>query len=422
MPATPLSNAIDVNARLHRYLGLWLLIALSVYVSSIYFYMGSESAHRKIYYIAIVLPFFVFVAWRPSFLRTLKHSRIMLLTLTMACLAVASVFYGDRYNLTEDLYDGVRYGLLILLLMALFSYLAVIDKRYPTYFVAVVGLASAVSAAHFTTQYFIDMGRIAIGPRMDMGIGYASHTIRMAELFAVGALAALAQWSRSTDHRMQTLWLGCVALSVGPMLLAQSRGPLLALVCAATAMCCLQRRWWTIASVMGIAVGMGAILLLLDIGYRDFSTVSSINVRFAIWKGAISDILQNPVLGVGWIDMANISTEVRGRFHQTHNIYLSVLLQGGVIGFIVFLALLVRGLFVGATKLDSAPEFAAGFLILVFFTVNGLVMTRWIYDNPALAWLQFWIPLGLLVIGELNDRRRAGESEGDVGRVDQDRL
>lgn len=384
---------------------MWLLVAFCAYIASLFFYTGGESAHRKIYYISTVLPFLTFVAWRPEFLRGLKYSWIILLTLALSLLAIASVFYADRYNLTEDLYDGVRYGLLILLLLVLLPYLASIDKRYPTYFVAVVALASTVSAIYFTSQYFLALGKLTIGPRMDMDLGYASHTIRMAELFAVGALAALALWSRATTRRLHILWLGCVALSVVPMLLAQSRGPLLALVCAAAALCCLQRRWWTMATVMIVIVVTAVTLVILDTGYRDFSNPSGLFSRMAIWEGAIADFRQNPVLGIGWVDMASVTKEVGGRFQKPHNIYLSVLLQGGVIGFIVFLALLGRGLFVGATKIDSRPEFVAGFLILVFFTVNGFVMTRWIYDNPALAWLQFWIPLALLTVAELSTKK-----------------
>ena len=113
---------------------------------------------------------------------------------------------------------------------------------------------------------------------------------------------------------------------------------------------------------------------------------TSIGGRFEMWQAAWTIFLDNPVLGVGWGNyQANAQQLVdQGKRHQwaanfghSHNEYLSVLVAGGLVGFLalMFLLLIPLRYFYLATKTDSNSLRSlgiAGVMLVVAYAHFGL--------------------------------------------------
>ena len=121
----------------------------------------------------------------------------------------------------------------------------------------------------------------------------------------------------------------------------------------------------------------------------DFKSYST-NVRFSIWESALRAYRQNKIFGSG-IGASNIyALNAIGLF--SHNNYLEILGDQGLIGFIIVLLIIISNL-----KVKSENQFVMfiiGFSFLFpLFTING-------YDT-----MTFWLPMIILrIIHDLLNR------------------
>lgn len=128
---------------------------------------------------------------------------------------------------------------------------------------------------------------------------------------------------------------------------------------------------------------------------------SSAAVRADIWRFALNHFSDNPIFGYG--------LQVPETGHHAHNILIEVLLATGVLGFIPFMYLLIRGYKSSVAIIKYNPE--ASWMVVVFF--QSLIITLFhgsVYGDKA-AW--FWFSLAsVLSMGSYN-RDYAGNSKAD---------
>ncbi|HWZ45578.1 MAG TPA: O-antigen ligase family protein [Candidatus Saccharimonadales bacterium] len=117
--------------------------------------------------------------------------------------------------------------------------------------------------------------------------------------------------------------------------------------------------------------------------YEDGQIDSSAGERVTIWQDALTLIEQRPIFGSGF-DTYEFMNRV-DEFRDTHNIYLKVLVEMGVLGLLLFLALLLKSLGVGYRLFRAAedPVFRGIGLGLAAVMVCTLVVNlfgdRWMY-------------------------------------------
>ncbi len=117
--------------------------------------------------------------------------------------------------------------------------------------------------------------------------------------------------------------------------------------------------------------------------------------RIIIWEQSISLFKSQPIFGVGYA----VFRELGYGLGDTHNIYLKILTEQGVIGFIIFLVL-IGTLFREGWKLfkrgddDMSKALGLGFAAcIIVLLVNNLFGNRW--THPVLS-SYFWIIAGLV--------------------------
>jgi putative inorganic carbon (HCO3(-)) transporter len=93
--------------------------------------------------------------------------------------------------------------------------------------------------------------------------------------------------------------------------------------------------------------------------------VSSEGGRFELWKSAIALTLDNPITGVGMecypfahLQARQLAGESFLRWQYTHNSYLQVAAEIGLVGFAIFAFIILRSLvtFSGASRTSVRPE------------------------------------------------------------------
>jgi O-antigen ligase len=117
--------------------------------------------------------------------------------------------------------------------------------------------------------------------------------------------------------------------------------------------------------------------------------------RLNIWQQAMGLFQQNPVLGIGYGVFRNLGLDLG----DTHNIYVKILTEQGVVGLLIFLLVLfcfLREGYVlykkGEEDLDKA--LGLGLFICIFILIfNNFFGDRWSYMEPN-AYL--WIFAGLV--------------------------
>ncbi len=177
--------------------------------------------------------------------------------------------------------------------------------------------------------------------------------------------------------------------------------------------------------VLALVIGYGALLptavrerIAMTYDEDSGSVDSSSEGRLDLWRDAAQLFLENPVIGTGFDTYAYLHRV--GGFQDTHNIYLKVLVETGLIGLALFLALLVGIYRLGFRLFRSAQDpFLAsvglGFAAMVVVTfMTNLFGDRWTYLQVS-GYLWTW--LACVVRGQKIVAEGYGQGEDIAGNL-----
>jgi len=120
---------------------------------------------------------------------------------------------------------------------------------------------------------------------------------------------------------------------------------------------------------------------------REQITEGTFNDRTRIWKAGLSVYPEHPIIGVGINGFAEATIKPLADFRGAHNAYISVLIELGIVGLLLFLAVLLDA-FLAAR---AAPWHERKLLLVLVFTlVLGLMPRAWEGKKPT------WVVLALL--------------------------
>lgn len=228
--------------------------------------------------------------------------------------------------------------------------------------------------------------------------GYLNLVLPFCLAFATGG----------TDPVLRTLSRWCLALAAIALLLTQSRGGLLAFVAILLVHVLLSARDRK-TRVRHVALVLIVCLLAAAVAgfffqrlgeIDDFTAVS----RLAIWGGAFTVFARSPLLGTGFGNlrglMGGLLNLPDGWTGDAHNLYLELLAETGLIGFVVFGDLIVLALRTALRQLRKKENhFNKMILLAIFAAICGVLAHGTVdylfHTTPQVAAL-FYLALGLL--------------------------
>jgi putative inorganic carbon (hco3(-)) transporter len=213
---------------------------------------------------------------------------------------------------------------------------------------------------------------------------------------------------RGTDPALRTLSRWCLALAGVALLLTQSRGGLLAFAAMLMVSAYLlapdrktrMRRLAVLLVACLLAAAVAGFFFQRLGEIDDFTAVS----RLAIWGGAFTVFARAPVVGAGFGNlrplMGGLLGLPEGWMGDAHNLYLELLAESGLLGFMAF-ALLIACALRAARRCarQSRDEFARLIGIAVVTAVCGVLVHGTVdylfHTTPQVAAL-FFLVLGIL--------------------------
>lgn len=227
--------------------------------------------------------------------------------------------------------------------------------------------------------------------------GYLNLVLPFCLAFATGG----------TDSVLRTLSRWCLAFAGVALLLTQSRGGLLAFVAILLAQVYLSardrktrvKRIALLLIVCLLAAAMAGFFFQRLGEIDDFTTVS----RLAIWSGAFTVFARSPLLGTGFGNlralMGGLLNLPDGWTGDAHNLYLELLAETGVIGFVVFGLLIVLALRTALRRLRNAQnDFNRMVAVAVFSAICGVLVhgtVDYLFHTTPQATALFFLVLGL---------------------------
>jgi putative inorganic carbon (hco3(-)) transporter len=133
---------------------------------------------------------------------------------------------------------------------------------------------------------------------------------------------------------------------------------------------------------------------------QDAALDASAQERVMLWTDAINLFKANPVMGSGFLTYANMGRV--GSYKDTHNFYLKMLVETGLVGLLLFLAQLLLFTRTGLQLFSRARD---SFLSLVGLGFACLMLTAAIVNFFGDRWMfiqvdsNLWILLGCTLCG-----------------------
>lgn len=275
-------------------------------------------------------------------------------------------------------------------------------------------LSPWLSGAGWTEIY-----SIFSGARIDYGLRNAQHTALLFGFVLIGLITFLPRLYQY-NKLLILPWSLASALSLITLLGAQTRASWVALAlsfCIALLYYCyllrkqkarLKRRWLIVlaAIVLSVSIPIKTHLwpiieqrfqsesdVIAQVLRLDFENIpnSSIGIRIKTWNAAAEHIAERPLTGWGGQGQTiaierstSLSKWIKERFGHMHNIYLALLLQYGIVGFIfyfVWLGWMLTTILRQVAKQTLANDIG-------YFTLTSF--TFWSVMGMAESYLFFW--------------------------------
>lgn len=383
---------------------LLCLSALSLPILFSLFLFSSTDIIRDLFYVS--LPFYAALLFRDrqDVWTIIKDNRfVWIAIITYLIYMTASVFWSDASE-HGRYFQKSKLGFFILIGTLSTSYIAYKYKNLlPTLAMFYVTVAT-ITGIILIIPYAINAFETDTWPRLS-GLGRATNPIQVGILYALAILMVL---FTKLPARVSSGIYCRVGLSAVPfivILLTQSRGPFLSLCLAIPITFVLRSdthirqkiKYTMLISLVGGCAAYGMHILLKDTALVERKTTG----RTEIWESAIAHVHEKPVIGHGLaseiIYTHTFDDGSKEYVRNAHSLYLSTLVQGGVIGLFLFLgmtgAILAKAYRVNTPCVRDVWPIA----FLLFGYIQGCVDFGGYMINLSTEWLVLWWPVGLVL-------------------------
>lgn len=262
---------------------------------------------------------------------------------------------------------------------------------------------AAIMALASMTFSFETLGKIRLFP-----LGQLEQAILGASVYGLFGLAAL-HYSEVIKLKWGKLLCFSAFIIIALLIFFTiSRGPILAFVISA-----LFLWFWhekkllkLIFIIAAIAVISLVIYMIPDLKEAIFEYIQGAlnrgaSYRIEVWSHTINQILINPIIGSGIDPFFDLN--IRGlQIAHPHNMFLGVLLSGGIIAGTLFSSLFIL-ISIKAIKIIKTKEISnisnkLTFTFILYILLSTITDNAYLIIGPSPLWTIFWLPLIYAVV------------------------
>jgi O-antigen ligase len=335
-------------------------------------------------------------------LKKSPNGTLLLLFIVVNYLAVwnASLGLSMPLPITTDnpiLSDWKNYAEMIFLYFLVFNCIQdEKQQRTVTTLIAIVMLFIAVHEfRNFTEGDAFSYDRRVEGPFWVMGLG-ANH---MGAFVAHYGAALLGLYVLDDNKRRRLLYAVTLLFSMHPLFFSYSRGAYIGALAALGFIGLIKKRSYLLV-IVAVVIFWQTVLpatVVERIAMTESPTgelEASAGKRVELWERAVDLFQNNPIFGIGF-GAFSYSVSVEG-LTDTHNFYMRMLSEQGVIGFLLFATVLLAALRSGwrLYRMAQSPYLRGlglGFMACVVATiVTNMFGDRWSYFVLGGYFFVFW--------------------------------
>jgi len=368
----------------------WIPVCLSLLVVGFYF-SPEKKLINSFYYETLLAPMVVYSAFNPRktlhFFAQQKVFSLLLATLLGSSLINRIAPVDLAHQLTRLLYVT---GFIGAVCAAIYQW-----PKIKLLLLPLIAITAA-SAACWEMFLWFSSGH-SYGQRL-VGSSAMDNPVLLGNVLAFGVLASFILFLRhaQTGSRLMWLYLLMVIPASMAMVMAQSRGPLLALaICLICAAFFIRSKYSPFLMLLFV--------LSIFAGANQLNRAHLDGPRWGIWSESLASIKTAPILGHGLQQSTRITVDGRNYDHH-HSLYLVTWYHGGLPALLCLLSLIVIALLRGRHSATNTNWQ----LLLLFGLISIMADGKRLFESPDHIWLVFWLPLGILLapapmLGKNND-------------------
>jgi O-antigen ligase len=309
------------------------------------------------------------------------------------------MLWTDVELTSEEYYDQIRYFLMLaLFIMATMLISSKSEKLFNQikFWLSFVGMLAAV----FFVIVFYSSHSFA-QTRLGGPFDYTHNPNQAAMHFGFVTIIAFYSFFFSKIQWHKIFYLSVSLITFGFVFLCESRGPMLAIICTIVLGLIFEKHWKTISILLLTFASLIIVYEIFNIGSESLIERGFTN-RIDLWLNALKRISQAPFWGEGYF--TNVYMEINDEILSPHNLLLLIMVKSGITGGGIFLILSLTA-FLHSFKIFRTSGNWLYFSLFVYFTVCMTFDSVHILYKPSLAWLIFWLPVGLLAGNEIRQKK-----------------
>lgn len=391
-------------------LGLFVQLAGTLFNSD-----GSRQATQQ--YLLLFVPALVLLVWQRASVSFWRQPSGLVLLSLLAWVLLSGIFHEGSLNKSS-------YWLKIALLILLYVYAVAHLVRYPRSFtwllVAAVGMVALFAWLSLYYQFgvlarpidYINIRRIRIFEMGWRGLADLQNAVVAGLYYGVFIVMSVYLFVGLKVRAWQAALLGVAVLGLATyVFVAFSRGAWISTMAGSLVMLIL---FPNIKS--RVLIGLGFLLVIaaaiffwpeLQIEQR-----KGLSGRDLIWQAWFERFSEFWLLGAGPGQEFIFTFPWGMKTLHAHSLYLQLWYEYGIVGFALFVLLLLSLLWKGWTCRNQ-PMAKVGLALLVYVLVAMLSDIYAIFNRPNPWWVLFWFPVGILLgVQPQRDLQASGRRSG----------
>lgn len=367
-----------------KYVDLWFLIGLVIFISSFYLF-PTENARKTTFYLMVALPFIFSIMKYPFSRKKLDLEGQYLLFVYIFYLTLTGL-WGDGYS-SDSFWQSCK---VFLCLVAFYTSIRVwvfYNKHdfYLFYLLCLIALFSAI-VIFLNHDLGFSFNKFRFLPDSD----YYGNANKAGKVFGFATVVAIGL-TFCLKSKVRYLFLFCSV--VGSLLVYSTKSSSaflsLLLLIPITVFLFSERKK---SILIAFTIVFFVFCVVYKLGLLDRFFVDGMSKRDLIWQSVAQEVYENPIWGSGnQHDTRVIAADGRTYAHS-HNMTMSIARYSGSVGVILFLATSLVVYKVGIVS-DNGKLWLALYL---YGLISLASSAKYPLYRPNEVWLLYWLPLLML--------------------------